>query len=275
MTYTNPNWAANPNFRIGPNGELPKMQTNQSTRNSTTFADLTGDWRDSIGVAMAPTGRRVGKQLNPELAALLQSIIADSGNMRRAQNASALIRSSGAQAGSNAATAYARRNQQLGLDASAAGAVDAQVRLPYLRQASEVDLATQAADWERKLKAQSTAADIMGRMDSLRLDYAKTLEDFNQRELDRQQQQTQWQQGFDADAESRRLANEERQLAIEAAKRAKQTQMAEAKARETFDPGYIPTFGPMRMASGSDPRINRNTVYTFNPYNNPTGKVLF
>ena len=244
---------------IGPNGELHKLQVSSPKfRNGTptpTF-NANAPWWDSIGVSPSPSEGNVGKQMDPQLAQLIRAILSGSNTMRQTGNTTALIRSAGAQAGANAARGYANRNAQLGLDSSAAGVVDAQVRLPYMRQASEIDLATQAADWERKLMAQRTAGDMMARMDSLRLDYAKTLEDFNQRELDRQQQQTQWQQGFDAEAESRRLANEQRQLEIDAAKRAAAAAWQAEQDANNTRPGYITNSGPMILSSGPNARPN-------------------
>ena len=250
------------------NPNLQKLQDKASTKESVSFSAQSPWWK-SVGPSPSPSGG----QMDPQLAQLIRTILAGSNNMRQTGSTTALIRSAGAQAGANAARGYQNRNAQLGLDSSAAGVVDAQVRLPYMRQASEIDLATQAADWERKLMAQRTAGDMMARMDSLRLDYAKTLEDFNQRELDRQQQQSQWQQGFDAEAESRRLANEQRRFEIDAARRAEALAAQKREDEANFQSGYITNSGPLKFASG--PGARANTVYQYSPYKNVTGKVLF
>ena len=233
------------------NPNLQKVQDKPQSKETTTFSAQSPWWK-SVGPSPSPSGG----QMDPQLAQLIRTILAGSNNMRQTGNTTALIRSAGAQAGANAARGYQNRNAQLGLDSSAAGVVDAQVRLPYLKQASEIDLATQAADWERKLMAQRTAGDMMARMDSLRLDYAKTLEDFNQRELDRQQQQTQWQQGFDADAESRRLANEQRRMEIDAAQKAEALTAQRMQDATNTSPGYLTNSGPMMFSSGPNARPN-------------------
>lgn len=191
------------------------------------------------------------------------------------------LRGSADRAGSNAAGSYAARQMAAGLDASAADLVGAQVRFPAYGKVAEAKMSFDQQQANEQRDRNRLAADVSKSLASLRLDYARTVADFNSREADRASNDSRWEREFALDKPVKEGNATLQNLQIEAAIRAgerdkKMTDKARASdaSASDFNPGYITNSGPLKYATGGG--AAPNTVYAAYPerFNPLTGLTI-
>ena len=166
------------------------------------------------------------------------------------------LRAAGAQAGANASTAYRNRNATLGLSGAAGGVVEAQARLPYERQAMGAEMEFDQASAAALIKERQAAYENRRKLDDLRLNYARTIADYNDRSAGRQQSDYQFQTKFN---QSVRPQQQQEQLADLQLLQAGRTErnaaaMEAAQYQQPYRPGYITNSGPMQFTD--DPKYS-------------------
>lgn len=203
------------------------------------------------------------------LAEILQSLQGkdpnDAAQQKSFSDMMSWMESSANRTASSTAGSYAARQLAAGLDASSASLVGAQAKFPVFGKMAESKLAFDTQQNAEQYQRNALRGEIAKALASLRLDYARTVNEFNFKTNRAESEDSRWQQDFNLDAPLKTGQLSLQDLQIEAAR------MAQDKAKriedasrtdplEGFNPGYITNSGPLRFASG--PGVAPSTVYS-------------
>ncbi len=214
-----------------------------ATKSTTTPTFDAGDFQNQISTLSAILQSLQGKDPN------------DGAQKKSFNDFLSWMESSANRDGSSVAGSYAARQQASGLDASAAGLVGAQARFPVFGKMAESRMKFEEQQANEEYQRNSMRNDIAKALAALRLDYAKTVNEFNFNTSRAASEDSRWQQSFDLDRPLKTGQKTLQDLQIEAAQLAKRqadrTEAASLTPSDQVTSGYIPNSGPITPSTGT------------------------
>lgn len=171
---------------------------------------------------------------------------------------SSSTKAQGFQAADNAGTSYANRLMQSGINATSAGVVSAQSKLPVYSQLATINTQKDQTQLDAVNRSQSLAAQIAAQIAQIQLGYTKTLADYNS-------QQT----GYNLDLQkfNSNLASQNSEFSSDSAQKA--AEFAATQAQQNYQFGVT----NQSKIQSLNPNANRSYIPDQGPiqFNSPLG----